>query len=66
MDNVMKLFKSYVFYTLSAFGISIIANVGVSSYNSMNLAVSNATNIRIGTISIFFNIAFLLIYMILI
>lgn len=67
MAIFMKLFKSYIFYLLSAFGISmgIIANVGVSSYNSMNLAISTAVSIRIGTISIIFNILFLLVYIIL-
>lgn len=67
MNTFEKIIKSYIFYTLSAFGISlgIVANVGVSSYNSMNLALAQASNIKIGTITIFFNITFLVIYMIL-
>ena len=67
METLKKIIKSYIFYTLSALGISlgIVANVGVSSYNSMNLALANASDIKIGTITIFFNITFLVIYMIL-
>nr|WP_307775816.1 hypothetical protein [uncultured Cetobacterium sp.] len=67
MNTVFKIIKSYFFYTLCAFGVSleIISNIGVSSYNSMNLALANVNDIKIGTITIFFNITFLLIYMIL-
>jgi len=67
MDTLAKIIKSYMFYTLSALGISlgIIANIGVSSYNSMNLALAHASSIKIGTVTILFNITFLLIYMIL-
>ncbi|MEI6855932.1 hypothetical protein [Psychrilyobacter sp.] len=67
MNILKKIIKSYIFYTLSALGISlgIIANVGVSSYNSMNLSLAHANDIKIGTITIFFNISILLIYMIL-
>lgn len=67
MNTFSKIIKSYVFYTLSALGISfgIIANIGVSSYNSMNLALANASSIKIGTVTIFFNMAFLILYMIL-
>jgi len=67
MNTFEKIIKSYIFYTLSALGISlgIITNVGVSSYNSMNLSLAHANDLKIGTITIFFNITFLLIYMIL-
>ncbi|MGB6128678.1 MAG: hypothetical protein WBG30_08005 [Psychrilyobacter sp.] len=67
MNTLGKIIKSYIFYTLCALGISlsIIANVGVSSFNSMNLSLANANDIKIGTVTIFFNITFLLIYMIL-
>lgn len=67
MNIFRKIIKSYIFYTLSALGISlgIIANIGVSSYNSMNLSLAHANNIKIGTVTVFFNIIFLLIYMIL-
>lgn len=65
MPQLNKYFKSYFFYTLSAFGISlsIIANVGVSSYNSMNLAIANLIHLKVGTVTIFLNGGFLLIYM---
>lgn len=64
---IVKLLKSYLLYTLSAFGISLTvkANIGVSCFNSMNLALAEALSIKIGTITIFFNTAFLIIYMIL-
>ena len=67
MTQIHNLLKSYIFYTTSAFGISLTikANVGVSSFNSMNLAISNATDIKIGTVTIFFNLIFLVSYMVL-
>ena len=67
MNTFKKIIKSYIFYTLSALGMSlgIVANVGVSSYNSMNLSLADVNNVKIGTVTIFFNILFLLIYMIL-
>lgn len=67
MTQITRFMKSYIFYTTSAFGISLTikANVGVSSFNSMNLAFSSATDIKIGTVTIIFNALFLLAYMIL-
>ena len=65
MIQMNKLIKSYAFYVLSALGISLTikASVGVSSFNSMNLALSNASGIKIGTITMFINIMFLMVYM---
>ena len=65
MNNFKKLILSYIFYSMSAFGISlsIKANVGVSSFNSLNLALSNALSIKVGTITMIINTIFLLIYM---
>ena len=65
MNHVEKIIKSYLFYIVSSFGISLTikANVGVSSFNSMNLAISNASNIKVGTITTIFNILFLIAYM---
>lgn len=62
-----KIIKSYLFYMISAFGISLTikASVGVSSFNAMNVAIADATDIKVGTITMFFNIAFLLYYMML-
>jgi len=65
MKKIKPLVYSYIFYSISAFGISlsIKANVGVSSFNSMNLALSNASNIKIGSITMIINSLFLLTYM---
>ena len=65
MKTLNKLVKSYLLYLVSAFGISlgVIANVGVSSYNSMNLAIATASGIKIGTATIIFNSIFLILYM---
>ena len=67
MKLILNITKSYIFYIISALGVSlgIVANIGVSSYNSMNLAVATMSDIKVGTITTFFNIIFLLIYMIL-
>lgn len=67
MKLILNIVKSYIFYIISALGVSlgIVTNIGVSSYNSMNLAVATMSDIKVGTITIFFNIIFLLIYMIL-
>ncbi|MGB3366566.1 MAG: hypothetical protein WBA54_03680 [Acidaminobacteraceae bacterium] len=45
MKDLKLLLYSYIFYSISAFGISlsIKANVGVSSFNSMNLAFSQVS-----------------------
>ena len=60
-----NLIKSYVFYLISALGISLTikAHIGVSSFSSMNVALSEASQIKVGTITTLLNIAFLLIYM---
>jgi len=65
MENVLKVVKTYLLYITSAFGASLAikANVGVSSFNSMNVAISNAAEVKIGTITIVINLLFLLIYM---
>lgn len=65
MNTIKNFIYSFIFYSLSGFGISLTirANVGVSSFNSMNVAISNATNIKVGTITLLFNLLFLLGYM---
>lgn len=65
MIQLNKLFKSYVFYMISAFGISLTikAAVGISSFNSMNLAFANAFDIKVGTITMGINAIFLMLYM---
>jgi uncharacterized membrane protein YczE len=56
-----KIFYSLFFYLISAFGISltIVANVGVSSFNSFNVAVSSLTSIKVGTVTTIVNLFFL-------
>lgn len=65
MIQLNKLLKSYMFYMISALGISLTikANVGVSSFNSMNVALSYAANIKVGNITMVINMIFLLLYM---
>lgn len=65
MIQLNQLLKSYAFYIISAFGVSLTikASVGVSSFNSMNLAFSNAFDIRLGTVTILINSLFLVLYM---
>ncbi len=60
-----KLLQSYFFYTLSALGVTfaIKAQVGVSSFNAMNLSIARLNTIPIGTVTIFFNLSFLAVYM---
>ncbi|WP_394701644.1 YitT family protein [uncultured Enterococcus sp.] len=50
------------FYLISAFGISlsIKAAVGVSSFNSLNVALSEVTSLKVGTITTIINLSFLL------
>lgn len=66
MNKNNKIIKSFGFYMLSAFGISLTikANIGVSSFTAMNIAFSDVLTIPIGTVTIFFNIMFLIVYMI--
>ncbi|MCT0015541.1 hypothetical protein EFE32_01440 [Lactococcus lactis subsp. lactis] len=47
---------------LAAFGISLTikAAVGVSSFNSMNVAIAEVTKIEVGTITTFVNLLFLI------
>lgn len=67
MNNKIKFILSLFFYAITGIGISltILGNIGVSSFNSMNLAISNVLNIKIGSVTTFINLIFLLGYMIL-
>ncbi len=67
MKNFILLLKSYFFYTLSAIGISLTikANIGVSSFNSMNLALANVASIKVGTVTIIINSILLILYILL-
>lgn len=63
--EVMAYIRSFVFYILSAFGISLTvkASIGVSCFNSMLLSITSVLGIKLGTITIIFNGIFLLAYM---
>ena len=56
-----KIMMSLLFYLISAFGISmtIKAGIGVSSFNSLNVSLSNLTEIPIGTVTSLINLLFL-------
>lgn len=60
---VKKFLWSLFFYLISALGISlsIKAAVGVSSFNSLNVALSEITDIKVGTITTIINLSFLLV-----
>jgi uncharacterized membrane protein YczE len=64
--NTMKfktVSQSLIFYFISALGISmtIKATIGVSSFNSLNTALSGVLSLKIGTITSLINIGFLLV-----
>lgn len=63
--NIQPFIYSLLFYCLAGFGISLTirANIGVSSFNSMNVALSNVTQVKVGTITIGANLLFLVGYM---
>lgn len=58
-----KILWSLFFYLISAFGISLTikAAVGVSSFNSLNVALSEVVGLKVGTITTMINLSFLLI-----
>lgn len=57
-----KLLSSLLYYFISAVGISLTikANIGVSSFNSLNVSLSNLWNIQIGTVTTLLNLSFLI------
>lgn len=65
--KIKNIFFSLLFYIFSAFGISLTikANIGVSSFNSLNVALSDITSVKVGTITIIINLCFLLLCIIL-
>lgn len=67
MKKTNLLILSLLFYTLTGFGISltILGNVGVSSFNSLNLSVAHLTSLKVGTVTTMINGLFLLTYIIL-
>lgn len=64
MNNIIKTFA---FYILSAFGINLTikASIGVSSFNSMNVALAEVFSIKVGTITTATNLGFLLLCLLL-
>ncbi|MCP1226585.1 YitT family protein [Sebaldella sp. S0638] len=60
--EIKNILISLLFYLLSAFGISLTikSNIGVSSFNSFNVALSNITSIKVGTITTIINLVFLI------
>lgn len=62
-----KIISSLFFYTLSGIGISLTlkAEIGVSSFNSLNVAIASINEIKVGTITVLLNTCFLILYMLL-
>jgi uncharacterized membrane protein YczE len=62
-----KFFISLFFYALSGIGISLTikADIGVSSFNSLNVALAAVAHSQIGTITFLMNCLFLLLYILL-
>jgi Predicted membrane protein len=61
--EMKKMIASLLFYVVSAFGISltVVASVGVSSLNSLNLSLSEWTSVKVGTITTVINVSFLIL-----
>ncbi|ALS01907.1 hypothetical protein ATZ33_11100 [Enterococcus silesiacus] len=64
---MVKILFSLFFYTLSGIGISLTlkADIGVSSFNSLNVAIASISDIKVGTITFLLNCLFLLFSMLL-
>jgi uncharacterized membrane protein YczE len=62
-----NFFISLFFYVLSGIGISLTikADIGVSSFNSLNVAIAAVAQSQIGTITFLMNCLFLLVYILL-
>ena len=59
--KIKNILISLLFYLFIAFGISLTikADIGVSSFNSFNVALSNAVFMKVGTITTIINLVFL-------
>lgn len=59
-----KVIQSILLYIISAIGISLTlkADVGVSSFNAMNLSISEWTSIKVGSMTFIANLIFLIGY----
>lgn len=60
--NRKTIIRSFSYYLLSAFGISLTlkAAIGVSSFNSLNATLAEVSQIKIGTITAGLNFLFLI------
>lgn len=67
MKKFNLLLLSLLFYTLTGLGISltIVAQVGVSSFNALNLSLAHLFSLKIGSMTAIVNGLFLLLYIIL-
>lgn len=67
MTTIHHYLKSFLFYAVAAFGVSLTlkADIGVSAFNAMNLSISYVNDVQVGTIMTFFNTMFLIGYMVL-
>lgn len=61
MTNKKTITLSFLYYLISAFGISLTlkASIGVSSFNSLNATLAEFSQIKIGTITAGLNFLFL-------
>ena len=59
---IKKTILSFLFYMMSALGISLTikADIGVSSFNALNVAVAELFDIKIGTVTGIINGLFLI------
>ncbi|MGG5371969.1 hypothetical protein IGK47_003935 [Enterococcus sp. AZ007] len=62
MMNRKNITLSFLYYLISAFGISLTlkASIGVSSFNSLNATLAEFSHIKIGTITAALNFLFLI------
>lgn len=62
-----KILSSLFFYTLSGIGISLTlkADIGVSSFNSLNVAIAQISDIQVGTVTFILNSLFLILFILL-
>ena len=63
--DFFRLFFSLLFYCLVGIGISLTmkAGVGVSSFNSLNVALAQVLQLKVGMVTIVMNGVFLTVYM---
>lgn len=65
--SIFRLFFSLMFYGLTGIGISLTikAEVGVSSFNSLNMALAQVFQLKVGMVTIIMNGMFLMAYVVL-